>query len=210
MSVEDEIERIMAFTSVGLTSLEVLLFPVEEVAEMGEQDLGFISTASKALAGVGMISVLGSMGLLYHRKVEIPTAVKWILIPILILDVALLASLLGLTTVGTGGLAKAGKFAMKYIKPAVYSLAGVGVIVAMCIWPKTFVNVNYIGKVIYYLPAGLGYPPINKHPLYAVVILVRTGGLITSLAGEVIELMHDPKEEKSLEKGGDQAKIELT
>ena len=195
MSVEKEIEKIFAFTDIGLTSLEVLLFPVEEVAEMAEGDLGFISTASKAFAGVGMLSMLGSMGLLYHKHVEIPTAVKWILLPILVIDVLLLSTLLGLTTVGTGGLATAGKFALKYIKPAVYSLVGVGVIVGMIVWPKTFVKVSYVGKIIFYLPAGLGYPPINKHPFYTIVIMVRTGGLVTSLAGQVIELIQGEEED---------------
>ena len=79
----------------------------------------------------------------------------------------------------------------------------------MAIFPEKLFNVKYIGKVIYYIPAGLGVPPINKQPYYAIVILVRAGGLITSLAGEVIELARGSESDKKDLEGGDQPKIEL-
>ena len=197
MSVEDEIERILDFTSVGLTSLEVLLFPIEEVANSTETDLGFIGTASKVLAGVGVISIAASVGMLYHRHVKISPIIKWFLVPLIILHVAVILSLLGL------------EFGLKYVKPISYSLVGVALIPLMAIFPEKLFNVKYIGKVIYYIPAGLGVPPINKQPYYAIVILVRAGGLITSLAGEVIELARGSESDKKDLEGGDQPKIEL-
>lgn len=188
MSVEDQIDKILDFTSVGLTSLEVLLFPIEEVANSTETDLGFISTASKVLAGVGVLSVAGSVGMLYHRHVKIPPIIKWFLVPLIILHVAVILSLFGLLGFGQGGLKKGIEFGLKYVKPIAYSLVGVAMIPLIAIFPEKLFNVKYIGKVIYYIPAGFGIPPINKQPYYAVVILVRAGGLITSLAGEIIEL----------------------
>ncbi|UZD23461.1 hypothetical protein PBT90_08680 [Algoriphagus halophytocola] len=188
MSVEDEIDRILDFTSVGLTSLEVLLFPIEEVAEATEADLGVLKTASKVLAGVGVLSILGSVGMLYHRNAKIPLIIKWLLVPLIIVHVAVILSLFGLLGFGQGGLKKGLEFGLKYVKPIAYSLMGVAIIPLMAIFPEKLFNVKYIGKVIYYIPAGLGIPPINKQPYYAIVILVRAGGLITSLAGEIIEL----------------------
>ncbi|WP_339869634.1 hypothetical protein [uncultured Algoriphagus sp.] len=209
MSVEDEIERILDFTSVGLTSLEVLLFPIEEVANSTETDLGFIGTASKVLAGVGVISIAASVGMLYHRHVKISPIIKWFLVPLIILHVAVILSLLGLAGFGQGGLKKGLEFGLKYVKPISYSLVGVALIPLMAIFPEKLFNVKYIGKVIYYIPAGLGVPPINKQPYYAIVILVRAGGLITSLAGEVIELARGSESDKKDLEGGDQPKIEL-
>lgn len=210
MSVEDEIDRILDFTSVGLTSLEVLLFPIEEVANSTETDLGFISTASKVLAGIGILSVAGSVGMLYHRHVNIPPIIKWFLVPLIILHVAVILSLLGLLGFGQGGLKKGLEFGLKYVKPIAYSLVGVAMIPLIAIFPDKLFNVKYIGKVIYYIPAGLGIPPINKQPYYAIVILVRAGGLITALAGEIILLAGEGHKDKAKElQSGEDPQVDL-
>lgn len=210
MSVEDEIQKIMDFASVGLTSLDVLFFPIQQIADSTETDIGVVGTASKILTGAGVVSVMGSMGMLYHKYVDIPPIIKWLLVPLILLHGGALLVLFGLLGFGKTKLIKGVEFGIKYVMPFLYTFVGIVIIPVMIIFPKSFLNMNYIGKVIYYLPAGLGVPPINKSPYYAIVILVRAGGLITSLAGQIIDLASgDSKETKELSSGDNQT-ISLT
>jgi len=183
------IEKILGYADLGLNSLQTLLFPAEEAAGMAEQDLGFLSTVSNVLTGVGLISTLVSIGVLYEKHVKIHWMLKWIFVPLIILDVLLVALLLGLVAAGPGKLKQAGQWIVKYVLPVAYTLGGAGVIIAMAVLPKQFLKVSYIGKVIYSPPGCLSYPPINKQPFFAIVILVRTGGIITYTAGGMIELL---------------------
>lgn len=209
MSVEDEIQKIMDFTSVGLTSLEVLFFPVQQIADVTEADIGVVGTASKVLAGAGVISVMGSLGMLYHKYIDIPPIIKWLLVPLILLHVGAILVLFGLLGFGKTKLIKGVEFGLKYVLPFFYSFVGIIIIPMMIFFPKTFFNMNYIGKIIYYLPAGFGVPPINKSPYYAIVILVRAGGLITSLAGEIIELGSGDSSDTKEISSGDEPTISI-
>jgi len=182
------LSKILDYTDLGISSLEILFFPVEEGANMAETEVPFVSTVSKVLAGVGMISTILSLIILYEKHAKIHWMLKWILVPLVILDVALVALLLGLAGPGPSKLKAAGQWAVKYLLPAAYTLGGGALLVMMAVLPKHFLKVSYIGKAIYYLPGALGYPPINKHPFYTLVILVRTGGIITTVVGGMIEL----------------------
>lgn len=208
MSVEDEIQKIMDFASVGLTSLDVLFFPIQQIADSTETDIGVVGTASKILTGAGVVSVMGSMGMLYHKYVDIPPIIKWLLVPLILLHVGALLVLFGLLGFGKTKLIKGVEFGIKYVMPFLYSFVGV-LIIPFMVYRKE-VTMNYIGKVIYYLPAGLGVPPINKSPYYAIVILVRAGGLITSLAGQIIELASGDSTETKEISSGDNQTISLT
>lgn len=206
MSVEDQIERVMDFTSIGLTSLDILFFPIDQIAEVSETDLGPVSTASKILSGAGVLSIMGTLGMLYHRNVEIPLIIKWLLVPLILIHVAGLLMLFGLLGFGKEGIKKLVKFGLKFVMPISYSVVGVGMIPLMIIFPEKLFNVTNIGRVIYYIPAGLGIPPVNKQPFYPIVILVRAGGLITSLAGQVIELASsDPAKSQDQSSEDDQS-----
>ncbi|SHO64529.1 hypothetical protein [Algoriphagus zhangzhouensis] len=208
MSVEDEIQKIMDFASVGLTSLDVLFFPIQQIADSTETDIGVVGTASKILTGAGVVSVMGSMGMLYHKYVDIPPIIKWLLVPLILLHVGALLVLFGLLGFGKTKLIKGVEFGIKYVMPFLYSFVGV-LIIPFMVYRKE-VTMNYIGKVIYYLPAGLGVPPINKSPYYAIVILVRAGGLISSLAGQIIELASGDSTETKEISSGDNQTISLT
>lgn len=188
MSVEDQIEKIMDFTSIGLTSLDVLFFPINQIGEVTDTDLGPVGTASNILAGAGVLSIMGTIGMLYHRNIKIPLIIKWLLVPLILIHIGIILVLFGLLGFGKVGMKKGVEFGLKFVMPIAYSLVGVGMIPAMIIFPEMLFNVTNIGRIIYYIPAGLGIPPINKQPYYAIVILVRAGGLITSLAGQVIDV----------------------
>jgi hypothetical protein len=94
--------------------------------------------------------------------------------------------------------------------PISYSVVGVGMIPLMIIFPDKLFNVTNIGRLIYYIPAGLGIPPVNKQPFYPIVILVRAGGLITSLAGQIIEISGSNSSDSEEETSGDNQTISLT
>lgn len=188
----DDISKFVAYTGIGLSALGILFYPVEEVGNVTETDLGFIPTVSKVITGLGLLTSTWEVIMLYNKHVNLPTPLKWILIPLLILDVLLLAILVAVM-LGLKKLKIAGNFVSKYLQPAVFSLGGAGLIIGMAVFPEYLLKTSWIGKIIHYLPAGLGYAPINKHPFYAIVILVRTGGLITATAGSLIEEMTENK-----------------
>ncbi len=187
-TIVDDVDKIFAISGIAISGLELLFYPAEEVADASETDLGFVGTISKVVSVLGLIGTLWTIGLLYTREVEIPAALKWILVPILVLDLLLISMLLGMLALDTASPGKVAKFAIKFLKPGLCTLGAAVMIVAMGFRPKQLLKMSFIGLVIHYLPAGLGYAPINKHPFYAIVVLVRAGGLITTLAGDVIEI----------------------
>lgn len=184
----DDVDKVFAISGIALSGLALLFYPAEEIADATEADLGFVGTITKVVSGLGLIGTLWGIGLLYSREVEIPAVLKWVLVPILILDVLLVSLLLAMLALDTASVGKVGKLALKYVKPAICSLGAVGIIVAMAIMPKRLLKMSFIGMAIHYLPAALGYAPINKHPFYVLVVFVRTGGLITTLAGDIIDV----------------------
>ncbi|MBC8757488.1 hypothetical protein H2O64_22650 [Kordia sp. YSTF-M3] len=184
----DDIDKVFAISGIALGSLELLFYPVEEIADASEADLGFVGTVSKVVSGLGLIGTVWSVGLLYGRQVDIHPLLKWVFVPLLVLDVILVTLLLAMLAIDTASVSKVGNLALKYIKPAVCSLGAIGIIIAMAVMPKKLLKMSFIGLAIHYLPAALGYAPINKHPFYVLVVFVRTGGLITALAGDAIEL----------------------
>ena len=196
----EDVDKVFAIGGIALSSLALLFYPAEEIADASETDLGLISTVSKVVSVVGLIGTLWSVGLLYHKEVKIPALLKWVLVPLLILDVLLIALLIAMMALNTSSVGKVGKLALKYVKPAVCSLGAAGLIIAMAVMPKRLLKMSFIGKAIHYLPAALGYAPINKNPFYVLVVFVRTGGLITSIAGSIINVASDDtNDQKALE-----------
>lgn len=193
----DDVDKIFAIGGLAISGLGLLFYAAEEVADSTETDLGFVGTITKTISILGLVGTFWSMGLLYHRKIEIPAVIKWILIPIIVLHILVLALVIAMLALNTTSVSKVGKLALKYVKPAVCSLGAIGLIIAMAVMPKKLLKMSYIGKVIHYLPAGLGYPPINKNIFYALVIFVRAGGLVTSLAGGIIEVASDDNDSDS-------------
>lgn len=187
----NDIDGIFSITGIAISGLALLFYPAEEVADASETDLGFVGGITKVISLLGLVGTFWSMGLLYEREVQVLKIVKWILIPLLLLDVTLIALLCGMLALKTGSIVEVVKFVLKYIKPAVCSLGAAGIIIAMIVDPDKYLKMPLIGKTIHYLPATLAYPPINKNPFYAIVILVRAGGLVTSLASDVIDVSTD-------------------
>lgn len=196
----DDIDKVFAIGGLAISGLGLLFYAAEEIADSTETDLGFVGAITKTISLIGLVGTFWSMGLLYHRKIEIPTAIKWILIPIVVLHVLVLALVISMLALKTNSVSKVGSLALKYVKPAVLSIGAVGLIIAMAVMPKQLLKMSFIGKAIHYLPAGLGYAPINKHPFYAIVILVRAGGLITSFAGGLTEIVSESEENKDTTK----------
>lgn len=194
----NDVDKVFAISGLALSGLSLLFYPAEEIADSTETDLGFVGGITKTISILGLVGTFWSMGLLYHRKVEVSPIVKWVLIPLLVLDVLLLALLFSMMALNTASISKVGKLALKYVKPAVCSLGAVGMIVGMAVMPKQLLNMKFIGKTIHYLPAALGYAPINKHPFYVLVVFVRTGGLITSLAGGIVNVATDDNADEQL------------
>jgi hypothetical protein len=197
----DDVDKIFAVGGIALSGLSLLFYPAEEIADATEADLGFIGTVTKVVSGLGLIGTLWTAGLLYTREVEIPALLKWVLVPILILDVLLVTLLLSMLALNTASVGKVGNLVIKYVKPVICTLGAVGLIVAMAVMPKKLLKMSMIGMAIHYLPAALGYAPINKHPFYVLVVFVRTGGLITALAGDIIDVAteeEDTNEQKQL------------
>lgn len=189
-----DVDKVFAISGIALSGLALLFYPAEEVADSTETELGFIGTVSKVISGLGLIGTLWSMGLLYTEETEdMPPALRWVLVPLLVLDVFLVLLLLGMMALNTTSVGKVGSFALKFIKPVVCTLGAVGLIVGMAVMPKKLLKMSFIGMTIHYLPAALGYAPINKQPFYVLVILVRTGGLITALAGNIIDVATEEK-----------------
>jgi hypothetical protein len=195
----DDVDKIFAISGIAISSLELLFYPAEEIADSSETDLGFVGTITKVVSGLGLIGTLWSAGLVYSRETELPTAIKWILVPLLVLDVLLVALLLGMLRMDTASVGKVVSAALRIFKPALCTLGAAGLIIMMAMMPKKLLKMSFIGLAIHYLPAALGYPPINKQPFYVIVVLVRTGGLITALAGDVIEVATDDNEPPKLE-----------
>ncbi|WP_046757465.1 hypothetical protein [Kordia jejudonensis] len=196
----DDVDRIFAISGLAISGLGLLFYAAEEVADSTETDLGFVGTITKTVSMLGLVGTFWSMGLLYHKKIEMPAAIKWVMVPIIVLHVLVLALILSMLALKTSSVGTVGKLAMKYVKPAVCSLGAVGIIIAMAVMPKKLLKMSNIGMAIHYLPAGLGYAPINKNVFYALVILVRAGGLITTLAGDFIELaMDNGKDDSNLD-----------
>ncbi|MEL7249916.1 MAG: hypothetical protein AAFO03_15920 [Bacteroidota bacterium] len=191
----NDVTKVFTYSGLAISALGILFYPAEEIADATEAELGIIPTISKVLSGLGLIGTLYSVGLLYNEHVKLPLLVKWIFVPLLILDVLLVVLLLSLNAFGPEKLSVAGKFVLKYVKPAICSLGAVGMIIGMAVLPKQLLKVSYAGDVVHYLPAALNYPPINKHPFYVIVVAVRTGGLITSTAAGFIEVATEGQEE---------------
>lgn len=182
----DDVDNIFAIGGIAISGLALLFYPAEEIADSSEADLGFVGTITKVVSVLGLIGTLWSVGLLYHKNVEIPVVLKWVLVPLLILDLFLVTLLIG--TLAMGSTSKVVRAGLKYVKPVICSLGAVGLIIAMAVMPKRLLKMSMIGMAIHYLPAALGYAPINKHPFYLLVVFVRTGGLITTLAGDIIDV----------------------
>lgn len=191
----DDVTKVFTYSGLALSALGILFYPAEEIADATETDLGLIPTMSKVISGLGLIGTLWSVGLLYNEHIKLPALLKWVFVPLLILDVVLVTALLALVGIGPEKLSIAAKFALKYIKPAICSFGAVGLIIGMAVFPKYLLKVSYTGDVIHYLPAALNYPPINKNPFYAIVVAVRTGGLITSSAAGFIETATEGRED---------------
>jgi len=183
-----DVSKVVSYTGIGLSSLGILFYPIEEIGDVSETDLGLFSTVSKVITGLGLVTSAWGGIMLYKKHVNIPDVAKWILIPILILELGLLALMVAVM-LGMEKLKIAGGFVNKYLKPAVFSLGGAGLIIGAAVFPQYLLKTSWIGQIIHYLPAAFGYTPINKHPLYVIVILIRTGGLITATTGGLIEEM---------------------
>jgi hypothetical protein len=191
----DDVDKIFSIGGMALSGLGLLFYAAEEVADSTETDLGFVGSITKTISMLGLVGTFWSMGLLYHRKIEIPPVIKWVLVPILVLHILVLALILSMLALKTNSVSHVGKLALKYVKPAVCSLGGIGIIIAMAAMPKQLFNMKFVGMTIHYVPAGFGYAPINKHPFYALVIFVRAGGLVTTFAGNFIDIMSDDDKE---------------
>ena len=190
----DDVDKIFAIGGIALSGLALLFYPAEEVADSTETDLGFVGTVAKIVSGLGLIGTLWSVGLLYTREVNIPPALKWVFVPLLVLDVFLVLLLLGMLALNTTSVGKVGSFALKFIKPVICTLGAIGLIIGMAVMPKKLLKMSFIGMAIHYLPAALGYAPINKQPFYVLVVFVRTGGLIAALAGDIIDVAVEDKD----------------
>ncbi|WP_430412385.1 hypothetical protein [Kordia sp.] len=189
-----DVDKVFAISGIALSGLALLFYPVEEIADSTETELGFVGTVSKVISGLGLIGTLWSMGLLYTEETEdMPPALKWVLIPLLVLDVFLILLLIGMRALNTTSVGTVGSFVLKFIKPVICTLGAVGLIVGMAVMPKKLLKMSFIGMAIHYLPAALGYAPINKQPFYVLVVFVRTGGLITALAGDIIDVATEEK-----------------
>ncbi|WP_297337542.1 hypothetical protein [Algoriphagus sp.] len=196
MTVEDEIDRILGFSTLGLSSLELLLFPAVEISESTETSIGFVGQAADFISGVSLVSLTGSLLLLYHRKVDINPIFKWVLIPILVVGLAFILGVIAFQGIGKANLKKGFEIGKKFVKPVIFTLGGIAIIPMMGIFPQQLVNASWIGKIIQYIPAFFSIPPLNKNQFYAIVILVKAGGMITSIGGQVIELAQPKKLER--------------
>ncbi|WP_339695610.1 hypothetical protein [uncultured Roseivirga sp.] len=188
--------KILEYTDLGMTGLNILFFPVDEGAKMAEADAGIISTATTVMGGVGAIMALVST--IHNQNAH--WTIKWIAVPLILLHVGALVVLFGIA--GSGGVSQFKVLATKgltYSMPIINGLHAGYIIYEMISDSKANVNARNIGQVIYKMPAILSYPPVNKHPFFAIVILVRTGGLITTSVGGMIELLHEGQENKKIE-----------
>ncbi|WP_026956926.1 hypothetical protein [Algoriphagus vanfongensis] len=196
MSVDRTIEKILQYADAGLTSLEVLLFPAEQILEMADQEENLISRTSNVLFGLGMVSTITSFGIVYARDIQLDWRFKWIAYPVLTL--ILLAESIWIYSMMKTGSPKLLEKILNFGKPILYLASGGLVIAAMIYNPKSFFNMINVGRAIYLVPGIFALPPLKKLPFYPIVILVRAGGKITQLAAQVIELA-SPEEEQSIE-----------
>ena len=182
----DTFSKILKYTDMGMAGLNILLFPPTEIADMAEQDLGFISHASTGLTITGGLTSL--LSFIHNREAH--WTIKWIVIPLIILHVAALAVLFGVAGAGSFGkfkeLAKKG---MSLISPGLTTLTGGYLIYEMMSEPEENMTVANFGGVIYKLPAIMAYTPLKQTPYYAIVILIRSGGLVTQSVGGFIEIL---------------------
>lgn len=180
--------KILEYTDLGIAGLNVLLFPPTEVAAATESDLGFISTASTGLTAVSSLSAL--LSTIHNTKAH--WTIKWIVIPLVLLHVAAIAVLFG--TAASGSFSKFKEIAskgMKIISPLLACAMGGYVIYEIISAPKENLHSRSIGSIIYKLPAIMALTPLKKTPYYAIVIIIRTGGLITKSVGGFAEMLEE-------------------
>jgi hypothetical protein len=199
MSDSDSIEvkttfKIIGYAKLGIGSLNMLLFPANEVADATESDLGFLSDISMGFSIFGMVS---GVTLFLKKQVDEHGLIKVFGFALLAVGFALWVLLFALTTVGSmGGVKKLGKKALKLLMPVCETVYGGYLIGTMIHDPEEELTVSNIGDVIHYLPSAISYTPLQKSPYYAIVILIRTGGLITNSVAGFIEMLENGNEEQ--------------
>lgn len=180
------INTILQYTTLGINSVSVLFFPVDEGAKMAETDVPFVSHVSTGLTCVGGLSTLIGQ---IEDNVKAHPLIKWVVVPLVLLHVGVIVLLMG--TLAMGSLDKfkvLGSKISSYVMPVVNGLLAGYVIYQMVADCKNQFNMTNTGKVVHKLPALLSYPPMNKHPFYVLVIFIRTGGIIMTFAGGLTEL----------------------
>lgn len=194
MSDSKEVFRIIGYTKLGIGSLNMLLFPASEVADAVEGDLGFLSDISTGFSVLGMVT---GTTLFIKKSVDQHGFIKVFAYALLALGIGLWVLLFVLMK--TGSMSKSmslAKKAKKYLSPALESIYGGFIIWTMIDDPEEELTASNIGDVIHYLPSAISYTPLTKSPYYAIVILIRTGGLITNSVAGFIEMLEQGNEEQ--------------
>jgi len=187
----NDVDRAFAIGGIAVSSLAFLFYPADEIENVSETDLGFVGTISNIISVLSLIGTLWTIGLLYERNAPLPKLVRRWLVPLVVLDVALFALIIAIRVIGTEGIKKVGTFALKKMKPVICSFGAFGLLFAMAVVPKQLLTVTNVGMFIHFSPAVISASPLNKNPYYIIVVLIRAGGLATSLAGDIIDVVTD-------------------
>lgn len=186
--------KIIGYTKLGIGSLNMLLFPAGQVADATESDLGFLSDISTGFSVLGMVT---GTTLYIKKSIDKHGLLKVLAYGLMAIGIGLWVLLFVLMKVGSVGKTMSlAKKAKKYLSPACESLYGGFIIATMVEDHKNELTASNIGDVIHYLPSAISYTPLQKSPYYAIVILIRTGGLITSSVAGFIEMLENGNEEQ--------------
>lgn len=183
----EEVFRVINYTRLGLGSLNMLLFPAGQIADATKTDIGFLSTASTGLSVLGMV---GGVVAFLKKKVDENGPLKVFGFALLAIGFGLWVLLFALTKIGSfSGVKELGQKAQKLLMPICESVYGGYLIGTMIDDPDNELTVSNVGEVIQYLPSAISYTPLTNSPYYAIVILVRVGGQITSATAGFIEAL---------------------
>ncbi len=189
-----EVFKVIGYTKLGIGSLNMLLFPASEVAEATESDLGFLSDVSSVFSVLGMVT---GTTLYIKKSIDQHGLLKVMGYGILAIGIGLWVLLFVLMkTDSVGKTMSLAKKAKKLLSPAAHSLYGGFLIGTMIEDHENELTASNIGDVLHYLPSAISYTPLQKTPYYAIVILIRTGGLITSSVAGFIEMLENGNEEQ--------------
>lgn len=189
-----EVFKIIGYTKLGIGSLNMLLFPAGQVAEATESDLGFLSDISTGFSVLGMVT---GTTLYIKKSIDKHGIIKVLAYGLLALGIGLWVLLFVLMkTDSVSKTMSLAKKAKKLLSPACESLYGGFIIATMIEDHEKELNASNIGDVLHYLPSAISYTPLQKTPYYAIVIFIRTGGLITSSVAGFIEMLENGNEEQ--------------